>query len=370
MKRCTKCIMPETKPGIWFDDQDVCNACRNTETMESVDWKAQSRELAKLAQSVRKQKPQGYNCIIPVSGGKDSLVQAFTARDTLDLNPLCVCVEPCYPTELGKRNLRNLSRLGFDVFIFRPNQRIMPALLRRSYVEDGQPARAFEFMLYSVPMQVAINFSTPLVIWGEDTQYLYGNSNISMLSNAAYQRNLPALAGKDASHWLGSGMTERDLIAFQHPTAEELKAAGVKAIYLSHYEKWDSHVNAAFAIARGLQVRPYGTVWRSGGYWDFEQLDDEIPVVSHLLKYYKFGYGRATDQACRDIRWGYLTRENALEKARKYDGYCTPEYTQRFAEYIGMTWDEFWKVAESFRNLSIWGRGEDGNWQNILWENG
>ena len=298
------------------------------------------------------------------------MVQAFTARDTLNLNPLCVCVEPCYPTELGKRNLRNLSRLGFDVFIFRPNQRIMPTLLDRSYVVDGQPARAFEFMLYSVPMQVAINYNIPLVIWGEDTQYLYGNVASPMFGDAAHQKDLPALAGKDANYWLSSEVTEQDLIAFQHPTAEELKAAGVKAIYLSHYVKWDSHVNAAFAIERGLQVRPCGTVWKSGGYWNFEQLDDEIPVVSHLLKYFKFGYGRATDQACRDIRWGYLAREEALEKARKYDGYFAPEYTQRFAEYIGMTQDEFWKVADSFRNLSVWGQDEGGIWQNALWGDG
>lgn len=148
MKRCSKCIMPETKPGISFDKDGLCNACLNEELEKNIDWDAAYQELVTITGQVKKKKPEGYNCLIPVSGGKDSTVLSMTAK-RLGLTPLCVFVEPCCITERGRKNINNLSKLGFDIFVFKPNQRIMPTLLKRSFIEDGQPVRAFEFMLYS-----------------------------------------------------------------------------------------------------------------------------------------------------------------------------------------------------------------------------
>ena len=279
------------------------------------------------------------------------------AKEKLGLTPLLVFVEPVYITERGKKNLNNLSKLGFDIFVFKPNQKIMPALLKKSFIEDGQPVRAFEFMLYSVPMRVAINYKIPLVFWGENPQFEYGNEgDVSKGASAAKQKSCCALSGQDANVWAGKGIIEKDLISFQHPTEKELKNAGITAVYLSYYVHWDSRKTAEFAIKRGLTTRPKNEVLGTGGYWDFEQLDDEIPIISHLLKYVKYGYGRATDQACRDIRGGYITREKGLKLAKKYDGHCNPDYIKRYCDYIGITKKKFWQIANIFRNKKIWKR--------------
>jgi len=359
LKRCTKCIMPETKPGISFNEKGICNACQNAELKKKIDWQARFNELLDLADEAKKQKPTGYNCLVPVSGGKDSTFLAVTAKEKLGLRPLLVFVEPAYITERGRKNLRNLSKLGFDIFVFKPNQKILPPLLKRSFYEDGQPARAFEFMLCSVPMQVAINYKIPLVTLGENALFEYGNKGDDHDAFAAQRRDINVMNNQGADHWVSPGITFDKLLSYKHPNAEEFKEAGVKSIYMSYFVNWDSQQTAEFAIKRGLSVRPPCELKGTGGYWDFEQLDDEIPVISHLLKYLKFGFGRATDQACRDLRAGHINREQALYLAKKYDGHCDLDYIRRFCDYIGITIEEFWKVADSFRDPKVWQKQGD-----------
>lgn len=351
MKKCTKCVMPETKPGISFNKKGVCNACQNAELKKKViNYKTRMKELYELAAKIKKQKPEGYNCVVAVSGGKDSTFLAMTARDKLGLTPLCVNVKPVEATKLGQENIKNLSKLGFDIFRFIPNYKIMPTLVKRSFIEDGDPATSHEFMLYSVPVRVAMNYKIPLVIWGENAVFEYGNIGKSPESSAAEQKHNVGLKGRDADYWICKGVTKKDLVSFQHPTKEEIEKAGVTAIYLSYYVDWDSRKIAKFSIKHGLTIRPRSELLGSGGYWDFEQLDDETPVVSHLLKYIKFGYGRATDHACRDIRAGYITREQGLKLVEKYDGRLNLEYVKNFCKQIGITIKEFWDIADTFRN--------------------
>lgn len=362
LKRCTKCIMPETKPGIWFNESGVCNACVNEESKKNIDWDARFKELQKIGDEVKKKKPSGHNCVIAVSGGKDSTFLSVIAKEKLGLTPLLVCAEPAYVTDRGRKNLNNLSKLGFDIFVFKSNQKIIPALLKRSFYEDGQPVRAFEFVLYSVPMRIAMNYGSPLVIWGENPQFEYGNEGEGQGASATQQKTCCALNNQDADYWAAGSITSQDLISFQHPTADDLKKAGIRAIYMSYYIKFDSRKMAEFAIERGLTIRPKNELLGTGGYWDFEQLDDEIPIISHLVKYLKYGYGRATDQASRDIRWGHIRREEGLRLAKEYDGHCNPDYIKRYCDYIGITVPEFWRVADSFRNPNIWTK-ENKKWE-------
>lgn len=328
---CKRCIMPTSKPGISFKD-GVCNACQNAE--KEIDFDSRWDDLVKIAGKAKEK--EGYNILVPVSGGKDSTYLAMTARD-LGLRPLCVNVAPCEPTPLGERNLANLSKLGFDVFRFFPNGRIMPALVKRSFYEDGDPCTSHEFMLYSIPLKMAMKFNISLIMWAENSMVEYGNFDIQC-----------GLWGRNHTHWLGDEITEEDLIPFYQPTEQEIDDSGIKALYLSDYVRWDSRKVAKAAIERGLEIRPEHELMGTGGYWDFEQLDDEGPVIGHYLKYQKFGYGRATDQACRDIRLGYITREHGLKLAEKYDGHLNPDYIDNFCKYIGIDKEEFHKVCKSF----------------------
>lgn len=347
--RCKKCIMPDTKPGITFRN-GICNACQNAEINDKTDWEHQStllRAERHYATDYVAPNTKGYTCLVPVSGGKDSTFLAMKARE-LGLNPLCVNVAPCEPTPRGERNLRNLSKLGFDIFRFFPNQRIMPKLVKRSFVEDGDPCTSHEFTLYSVPVRMAILHKVPLIFWAEDPQFEYGNPGD--VKDASEQRNIAGLWGRPASHWACEGVvSESDLIPFEHPTALEIQTAALDAVYMSRYIRWDSRKIAEFAVGYGLEVRPKEELLGTGGYWDFEQLDDETPVIGHYLKFLKFGYGRATDQACRDIRLGYVTREQGLELAKQYDGQLNPDYVERFCRYIDITIREFYLICNKWR---------------------
>ncbi len=338
-QRCSKCIMPDTKMGISFDSRGYCNACQNAEKNDKRDWQKQWGFFQRLIYKIYGRR-DGYNCLVPVSGGKDSTFLAFKARE-FGLTPLCVNVRPCEPTELGRRNLENLSKQGFDIFSFIPNQNIMPKLVKRSFYEDGDPCTSHEFMLYSVPLKVALQYEIPLILWAENPQFEYGNEGSV---TAVDQRNIGGLWGRSASHWLCDGVTENDLISFEHP----VETKGLTAIYLSEYIRWDSRKVGEFAIGHGLETRPDEELLGTGGYWNFEQLDDEAPIIGHYLKYQKFHYGRATDQACRDIRLGYITREEGLKLAEKYDGKLNPDYIERFCKYIDITETEFHRVCKTF----------------------
>lgn len=331
---CKKCILPESKPGISFKD-GVCNACQVAEANDTVDWDSRWDDLLAIADKAKKK--SGYNILVPVSGGKDSTHLALTVRDRLGLTPLCVNVAPCEPTPLGERNLANLSRLGFDVFRFFPNQKIMPELAKRSFYEDGDPCTSHEFMLYSIPQKMAMLYGIKLITWGENCQTEYGNPDV-----------VCGLWGRKADHWLSKTVTKTDLIPFELPTEQQVEESGLKSMYLSDHERWDSRKVAQHSIDNGMEIRPKGDLLGTGGYWDFEQLDDESPVIGHYLKYQKFGYGRATDQACRDIRLGYITREHGLKLAEQYDGHLNPVYSDNFCKYIGIDDIEFHRVCKGF----------------------
>jgi len=192
---------------------------------------------------------------------------------------------------------------------------------------------------------MAINFDIPLVIWGENPQREYGNPGAK---SAKDQKNHDALRGQDASHWQSDTITAQDLIAYQHPSEKELGDKDV--IYLSDFIPFDARLNRDKALKWGLTIRPDDELEGTGGYWNFEQLDDEIPIISHLLKYIKYGYGRATDHACRDIRWGYITRKEGFDLVNKYDGKFNPDYIKRYCKFVGITEEEFWRIADTWRN--------------------
>ncbi len=327
---CVKCVMKSTKPGVNFDSNGVCNACQTAEELSRVNWGRRWESLLRIAYDARKKK--GYNILIPVSGGKDSTYLALTARDKLGLTPLCVNVAPCNPTSLGEYNLANLSNLGFGIIRFLPNQRIMPELVKRSFYEDGDPCTSHEFMLYGFPLQIAVKFDIPIILWAENSQIEYGNTDV-----------VCGIEGRSHRHWASDYISENELDAFR-----QVDAGHVKEIYLGEYVRWDSRKVAKEAIKNGLKVRPSDELLGTGGYWDFEQLDDEMPVIGHYLKYKKYGYGRATDQACRDIRLEYITREQGLELAEKFDGHLDYRYIENFCEYINIDIDEFDRVCESF----------------------
>lgn len=307
VRYCTRCVMPETKPGIAFDERGWCNACVAEENMAGIDYAGRGDALGEIACKARRaaeERGLDYDCVVPVSGGKDSTYQCYYARDVLGLRVLGVYVRPLVQVPRGYRNQRNLSR-QFPTFVFHiPDEAWeLPRKLWESLEDTGKPLQPYDDILYTIPEGLAERWGIPLVIRGENSRVIYGNPP---------------------------------------EPAQNYEDVRSTCIYLSDYMYWDSEVIARFAIDKGLETRggDERELLGSGGYWDFEQLDDVFPIVSHRFKYAKFGYGRATDQACRDIRWGKLTRDEAIPLIHKYDGKIANAHMWKYINYCGKTWDD------------------------------
>lgn len=355
MKYCKKCVQPDTRPRTAFDEAGICLACRYAESIDSIDWGARQKELRGIAEWAKKGNKGGYDCVIGVSGGKDSTFQAIYSRDELGLNPLLVNSVPEEITEIGKHNIDNLAHLGFDLFMIRPNPNIMRKLMKRDFYKYLNPQKVTEYSLWASAYQVALAYGIPLIIQGENEALTLGAAEGLTLDGDAFnvcQSN--TLAGGDAIHEYGNEVDPKHLLLYQFPKTKLLKQAGLRAIYLQYYIKeWGWRHNGEFAIAHGLRGRE-DDLNEIGRYTRFGAVDSELNVVNQMLKYFKFGFGCATDEACFDIReGGRITRREAIELVKKYDGKCGEKYIRDFCDYLEITVNEFWRVVDQFVNKDL-----------------
>jgi len=350
MRYCKKCVQPDTRPGLVFDDEGICMACRFAEERKSIDWVRREEQLLKIAGWARKNAYEGFDCVVGVSGGKDSHFQALYAREQLGLKALLVNCAPDSITEVGRQNLENLVQHGFDMISFRPNPKVMRAVTRRAFFEYGNFIKPSEYPLYAVSYQTALRFNIPLIIQGENPAATLGTVGFLEPSDDAWGiRNSNTLGGGNASDWVQEGIGLKDLLFYQFP-----KHSKTRAIYLGYYaEEWSYYGNTAFAVAKGLKGRPGHDPYLTGRLSPFSTVDSDIQLVNQMLKYYKFGFGFVTDEVCYDIRERGLARKDALRLVKAYDGRCDERYIHEFCEYIGITSERFWQVVDGLVNKKL-----------------
>ena len=369
MKICKKCIQPDTRPGIFFNQDGICGACIWENTKKNIDWDLREKELKKISEWAQKSTESNYDCVIGVSGGKDSTKQALTARDKLGLRCLLVNSEPEGITKIGSSNIENLKKLGFDVISLRPNPKVTKLLVKRDFFKHLNPVKITEFSLYSSTYIIADKFGIPLIIQGENPGLTLGTSltGVGTDENAMKANELQTLSSGWEEYLEVQGIEENDLYFF-HYDRKNLESRNYKAIWLNYFLKeWSNHNNAIFSKQHGLK-------WRSddfdpnsiGTYLPYFQLDGDFTQVNQLLKFIKFGFGQCMDHVCYDIREGRLTREKAIELVKLHDGKCSDEYIEKFCKFIEISKDEFWKTAEKFRG-DVWEKTGDGNWRNRIW---
>ncbi len=364
MKICQRCVTPDTRPGIALDSEGVCFPCRVMEKQSEVDWAARRQELQAIAQWGTQSSVSSYDCIVAVSGGKDSLRQALYARDELGLKPLLVsCVYPPeQQSEVGANNLSNLIRLGFNTISIGPGPEKWKTLLKRAFYRFGNWAKATELALYATPPRVAMAWGIPLIFLGENNALSYGDLGGSLGGNANRVKDNHTLAGGSPNALLGDGITEQDVLWFTFPSDEEMAKANVRIVYLGYYvEDFNNYVNARIAVQHGLQTR-HALPEEVGAINSFEDLDEDFVHVNQMLKYFKFGFARVTDETSQAVRLGLMSREKACELVRRYDGKCADSYVIKFCKYLGISLQEFWRVANSFRNKAIWEQDKSGRW--------
>ena len=365
LRYCTKCVMPDTKPDLHFDEHGVCHACRSYEQRKEVDWDARRRELDEILARYRNPTGNNWDCIVPVSGGKDSTYQVVRMLQ-LGLNPLCVTSTTCDLSDLGRENIENLKRLGVDYIEMSPNPRVRAKLNRIGLTDVGDIAWPEHVGIFTIPVRAAVQYKVPLIVWGENSQNEYGGPAAAADNNVLNRRWLEefgGLLGMRVSDLVGmEGIEQRHLIPYTYPSDEELAEVGVTGLFLGHYLPWDGYANALIAQANGFKTYEK-TV--EGSLVNYENLDNHHTGIHDYFKFLKFGFGRATDIACLHIRRGRLTRQDGLDAVARLDGKFPASYLGKsladILEPLEMTEEQFTKVCDRFTNKKIFQRNADGS---------
>jgi len=360
MKYCKRCVMPDTRPGIIFNSTGVCSACISYERSKTIDWDKRFKEFEALCAKYRGMHGNSYDCIIAVSGGKDSHFQVHMLKEKLGMNPLLVTVEDNFTmTEAGKHNLRNISEeFGCDLISLKPNIRIQKRLMRKMLERDLKPNWYIDRLIYSYPLFMAIKYDLPLLAYGENVNYTYGGHSADDTYSAKEQINNGVASGIQRSELIDEVVSANDLSLLDAPAENDLKR--LDPIYLSYFVPWNSYHNYLFAISRGFWDLTHE--WRrESTFEDFDQVDSIAYLVHPWLKYPKFGHAMATDYAARFVRYGILTRREAVELVKKHDHRLDSLALRDFLDFTGYTAKQFWAAVEKFWNKEIFEK-KDGQW--------
>jgi N-acetyl sugar amidotransferase len=362
LRYCIRCVMPDSKPDLHVDSEGICNACRSYERRVAVDWNARKEELLRLLERYRSD--SNWDCIVPVSGGKDSTYQVLRMRQ-LGLNPLCVTATTCDLSAIGRQNIQNIKRLGVDYIEMSPNLRIRAKLNRIGLTRVGDISWPEHVGIFTIPVRASVQFNIPLILWGENSQNEYGGPAAAAENNVlsrSWLEEFGGLLGLRVSDLIGvDGIEARNLIPYTYPSDDELSRASVTGLFLGYYLPWDGLSNALIAQAHGFTTY-HQTV--EGSMVNYENLDNHQTGIHDYFKFLKFGFGRATDLACLHIRRGRLTREDGLEIVRRLDGQFPWEYLgkslEKILEPLQMTVEQFVSIADKFTNKRIFLRDNAG----------
>ncbi len=363
LKYCVRCVMPHTKPDLHIDEEGICNACRSMEKRKEVDWDKRKNELLVVLDKYR-QHGSNWDCIVPVSGGKDSTYQVIRMLQ-LGLNPLCVTSHTCDLADIGRKNIENLKHLGVDHVEFSPNPLVRAKLNRIGLTEVGDISWPEHVGIFTIPVRAAVQYNVPLIVWGENSQNEYGGPAAAAENNTLTRRWLEEFGGmlgmRVSDLFETYGIEKRHLLPYQYPTEEDLQRVGVTGLFLGHYLPWDGLSNALIAQANGFTTfdKPV-----EGSMVNYENLDNHQTGIHDYFKFLKFGFSRATDIACLHVRRNRITRQDAIEIVKARDGKfpwtCLDKPLADILAPLDMTVDEFIKVCDRFTNKKIFKRDAAG----------
>lgn len=361
MQYCTKCIMPATRPEQVFTD-GICDACHSAvEKHAKIDWAKRDEEFKAILDKYRSKDGSQYDCIIPVSGGKDSCYQAITMRDKYGMNPLCVTHTPCELTPVGMQNLNFLRDQGFDLIQISGNRKHYKELVRIGFFKLGDCCWPEHIGIFTAPVRVAVNYNIPLLIWGENSQFEYGGPATKKENNFLDRNWLEQfqMSGHRLSDVVHDGVELKNIQTLLYPSDEEVNRVGVTGLFLGYFEKWDSKRNVDLCCDLGWNKNPDGPI--EGAFNDIENLDCKwIGGLHDYMKFIKYGYGRATDQICIEIRAGRMTRDEGVKALKaSSEGTIPWKYVPDFLEYLNITEKEFLDNLDRFTNKMIFERNED-----------
>ena len=353
MRYCKTCLSPDTRPNARFNEHGICIACSYSEGSRDIVYESRLKELRGIVQRLTKRrKYQEYDCIVGVSGGKDSTRQALWVREKLGLHPLLVCVSypPKQVSQVGVDNLSNLISQGFDCIMLGPAPQTSRNLMREAFFRYTNVFRATEMVLFAGVPKMAVAHDIKLILWGENPALQVGDSG--SLGESIWDgnniRNLNTLAGGALDWMIETVGRPENILPYQFPDVALMREKMINTVFLGPaWSNWSISENSAFAMPEGLHIRSEG-VSSTGDLMGTSMLDEEWATINMMLKYYKLGFGRASDYVNEEIRAQRLTRSEGAVLVKRYDGICDHKYVESFCRYVSITVDAFWsQVAKA-----------------------
>ncbi len=383
VKFCKKCVMSNQRPAseiefkhnintkkktLHFDEEGICDACRNAEEKEKIDWEKREQQLVELLDKHRS-KDGSYDCMVPGSGGKDSAMQAHILKYKYGMNPLTITWPPILYTDYGYKNWKSWINSGFDNVTFTPNGKVMNLLTKLSIENLMHPFQTFMLGQKNLAPKLALKYGIPLIFYGEN-EAEYGNpiaDNSSSLRDKSYY----AINNMDDIYLGGVSikelkekysLTNQDLSSFLPASSSELEKSNIEVHYLGYYLKWIPQESYYYAVENtNFKARPFRT---QGTYSKYNSIDDKIDDLHYYTTYIKFGIGRATYDSSQEVRNNHLTREEAVSLVKKFDGEFPDRYFNEIMEYLGIDPEYFRnELTDKFRSPHLWSKNENGLWK-------
>jgi N-acetyl sugar amidotransferase len=342
-KYCIRCCIPETQEGIKFDEMGICQACQSSEQKIHINWIERETKLRVILDEAKAKAGNNYDCILPISGGKDSVYQMYVLTQVYGMKPLAVTFNQNWQSETGWYNLQNaLQQFNVDHIMFTPNRDLVNRLAKRSLGAIGDACWHCHAGVGSFPLQIATKFKIPLLVWGESIAESSGRASydcpVSKFDRDYFTKVSAKLSAKEM---VCDYLKERDLYPFELPSYEEIEHVGVFGIHLGDYIFWDEERQTEFIKEK------FG--WKEtemeNAYKGYKSAECIMSGIHDYTCYLKRGYGRATFQASVDVRNGLLTREEGFELAYKHDTQ-RPEALDYYLKITGMSEEEFYDTMK------------------------
>jgi N-acetyl sugar amidotransferase len=353
---CKNCLNTSTRPRITFDKNGICNACQWAIEKKKINWKKRQSEFFKL---IKTSKNKNYDCIVPVSGGKDGSYVAYTLKHKFGLNPLTVTVRPPLETQIGKKNLENFISSGFEHVQISTDDEFRRDLDKMGLVIKGFPYFGWLISIHTAILRVAVSLGINFIIYAEDGEVEYGGSSITKnipFYNAKYQKKI-YLEGGYKKIFNSIKSKKKNKFFFEFPTEKELK--NIKITHWSYFENWDPYKN--YLIAKKNCGLIENNQLNEGTFTNFAQNDQYLYALHTYIMYLKFGFGRATQDAGIEIRRGSMTRKQAINLVRMYDNYYPENFEKIYLDYYKISKNFFLSLLDKWANKKLF-KKISGKW--------
>lgn len=370
---CKKCVISNQRPNsspefkkkdskiatVGFNENGICDACRYYEFKQTIDWKEREKQLIDLLDKYRRNDGR-HDVVVPGSGGKDSIFVAHILKYKYNMHPLTVTWAPHIYTEIGWKNFQNWLKAGFDNILITPNPKVHGTLTRLAFENLVNPFQPFIIGQKNVAPRTALQYDIPLIMYGEnhaEAHNCFEETLTPLMPIKHFTRK-----SKDEPLYFGGvlleelskyGISKDDMHLYIPFMREDIERAKIGVHFMSHYINWSPQENYYYSKKySGFESNPDGR--SEGTYSKFSSLDDRIDGQHYYTMYIKFGQGRCMNDACRDIRDGLISREEALDLMRKHDGEFPKKHFKEVLKYMGITEERYWEVIDNARPPHLW----------------